>query len=220
MTENASSSSKTGLIAAGVALAGAAIAVLFVLPAETGWDPTGVGKATGLIKIANPDNAELERGMARMEQETVLELSETPLEPADGVTDVFETELEPFQSVEFKYTIPEGAPMVFRWEANGPLNYDMHAHPFEGGEDLTESYGVDEASMMQGRYTPAFTGIHGWFWENRSLETVKLRLEASGGMTNSTLFGQMGEVERPLEGAEGGPEGTIRGHQMQGSAEE
>lgn len=207
--------SKAPMIAAGVALAGAALAVFVILPAETGWDPTGVGASLGLTEIAEPTNLELERGMARMEQQEVLTLSETPLPASDGVTDVWEYELLPFESVEFKYTMPEGEPMTFRWEGTDTLAYDMHAHPFEGGEEVTESYGVDEAQAMNGLYTPAFTGIHGWFWENRSMNPVMLRLEASGAMTASTVYTAAGEQERVLEGAAESPQGTVEGHQMQ-----
>ncbi len=207
--------SKAPYVAAGVALTGAALAVFVILPAETGWDPTGVGESLGLTEIAEPTNMELERGMARMETQEVLTLSDTPLPASEGVTDVWEYELLPFESVEFKYTIPEGQPMTFHWEGTGTLAYDMHAHPFEGGVEMTESYSVGEAQEMNGIYTPAFTGIHGWFWENRSMDNVTLRLEASGGMTQATVFTSAGEVDRPLEGAAEAPEGSVEGHAMQ-----
>ncbi len=206
--------SKATYVAAGVAAAGA-LAVFFVLPAETGWDPTGVGGALGLTEIAEPTNLELERGMARMEEQDVLTLSETALPASAGVTDVWEYELLPFESVEFKYTMPEGQPMTFHWEGSEPLAYDMHAHPFEGGVEVTESYSVDSAQQMNGIYTPAFTGIHGWFWENRTMDNVTLRLEASGAMTQATVFTSAGEQDRPLEGAAEGPEGSVEGHTMQ-----
>jgi hypothetical protein len=207
--------SKAPYVAAGVVLAGAALAVFVILPAETGWDPTGVGESLGLTEIADPANPELERGMARMETQEVLTLSDTPLPATAGVTDVWEYELLPFESVEFKYTIPEGQPMTFHWEGTGTLAYDMHAHPFEGGVEMTESYGVDEAQQMNGIYTPAFTGIHGWFWENRSMDNVTLRLEASGAMTQATVYTSAGEQDRPLEGAAEAPEGSVEGHAMQ-----
>jgi hypothetical protein len=211
------SSRRKGLVIGAGVVAAAAIVVLFVLPAETGWDPLGTGKATGLDKIADPDNPELMRGMQR---EGVLTLSDTPPEPAAGVNDVWEYELAPFESIEFKYTLPEGQPMTFRWEATGTLDYDMHGHPFEGGEALTESYSIDEARAMQGTYVPAFTGIHGWYWDNRNADNVTLRLEASGPMTSSTIFGGPVPVERPIEGASGAIEGSVEGHQLQGETEE
>lgn len=205
------------LIGTGIVVVAAAAVVLFVLPAEFGIDPLGTGAATGLDKIANPDSPELDRGMARMESQEVLTLTDTAPDPAPGVTDTWEYELAPFEAIEFKYTLPEGEPMTFRWEATGPLDYDMHAHPFEGGVELTESYSIDEAAVMQGTYVPAFTGIHGWYWQNRSADNVTLRLQASGPMTNSTIYGGPVAYDRPLEGVEGQIEGSVGGHELQGA---
>jgi hypothetical protein len=210
------SKTSRNLLIGGVAVAAiAAGAVLFVLPAETGWDPTGVGKALGLVEIADPMNEEQVRGQARMERETVLELSDTAPAAQPGAQDVWEYELPPFESIEFKYTVPQGGKVAFNWQGSARLHYDMHAHPFDGGTEMTESYGVGEAQAMQGTYTAPFTGIHGWYWQNRSLDTVTLRLEASGAMTTSTIFAPMGESERPLEGVENTVAGHAAGHQMQ-----
>ena len=208
------------LLIGGAVVALAAGVVMFVLPAETGWDPTGVGAATGLTKIAEPDNPALERGLARMEGQEVLTLSETAPAAEPGVTDTWEFELAPFEGIEFKYTIPEAARVAFRWEASGPLDYDMHAHPFDGGVELTESFSIAEAQTMQGLYIAPFTGIHGWFWQNRSMDTVTLKLDASGGMTSSTIFASSGESERPLAGVENTVEGSAAGHEMQGAAQD
>jgi hypothetical protein len=210
------SKASKNLMIGGIALAAiAAGAVLFVLPAETGWDPTGVGKALGLVEIRDPVSPEQERGAARMAREAVLELAETAPAALPGAQDVWEYELPPFESIEFKYTVPQGGKVVFAWAGSAPLHYDMHAHPFDGGTELTESYGVAEAQSVQGIYTAPFTGIHGWYWQNRSLDTVTLRLEASGAMTTSTLFTVAGELERPLEGVENTVQGAAAGHQMQ-----
>ena len=211
--------SKTPYVAAAVVLAGAAIAVVAVLPAETGWDPTGLGEKLGLTEIADPVGEETLRGQARMEQQEVLSLSDTPAEPEGGYTDEWTYELAPFDSIEFKYTIAEGQPMQFEWSGTGPLHYDMHAHPFEGGTEMTESYGIGDAQRIGGTYTPAFSGIHGWFWENRSMNTVTLTLRASGGMTNSTVFTTAGEMDRPLEGVDPGEQQTVEGHSMQSGEE-
>lgn len=208
------------LLGGGILLAVVAALVLFVLPAEVGIDPLGTGAATGLDKIANPDNPDLERGMQRMERQEVLSLSDTPPAPEPGVTDSWEYELAPYESIEFKYTLAEGAPVSFRWEATGPLDYDMHAHPFEGGVKLTESYSIDEAQVMQGTYTPAFTGLHGWFWDNRSTDNVTLRLTASGPLSSSTVYSGGAPSERAIEGATTRIEGSVEGHEMQGAGGE
>lgn len=184
-------------VTAGAALViGTAVAVLFVLPAETGIDPTGAGKATGLTRIANPDaDRFLERGRKR---QGVFTPSETPLPAEAGASDHWQFELHPYESIELKYVIDEGGAINFNWSASAPLNYDMHAHPFDGGEELTESYSIAKADHLGGHYVAAFSGIHGWHWQNRGFETVKLELTASGAIKGSKLIESRGEQDRPL----------------------
>lgn len=193
----APASRKRLLIAGGITIVAAAgIVVGFVLPAEFGIDPTGIGRMTGLISISNPASSpELERGAKR---KGVLALSDQTPAAEAGNSDRWEFELGPYESIEFKYTISEGGRMAFTWRSTQPLHYDMHAHPFAGGVALTESYGIGDAAVMQGRYVAAFTGIHGWYWQNRTLKPVQLILEASGGIATSTIFDATGEHERSL----------------------
>lgn len=184
-------------VTAGVALViGTAVAVLFVLPAETGIDPTGVGKATGLSAIANPDASRLlERGLKR---KGVFTPSETPLPAETGARDHWEFELHPYESIELKYVIDKDGPINFHWSASAPLSYDMHAHPFDGGEELTESYSVAKSDHLGGHYVAAFSVIHGWHWQNRGLEPVKIKLTASGAIKGSRLIESRGEQDRSL----------------------
>lgn len=183
-------------IGGSVALIGAgAIAVLAILPAEYWIDPTGFGKATGLTKIAEPTNIYLERGLKR---QGVFTPSKGRLAPEPGASDHWEFDLGPYEGIELKYVIPEGAAISFLWSATGSLNYDMHAEPFEGGTELTESYSIEQADRLGGRYVAPFSGIHGWYWQNRSLEPVHLTLDAWGGMTGSKVFDTAGEQDREL----------------------
>lgn len=199
MTDKQLSSSPTSrrkiLIAAGLALVTAtAIGVLFVLPAEFGIDPTGVGAATGLLKISDPGmTSEQKRGALR---KGVLAVG--PGEPETGAQDHWTYELAPYESIELKYEIAEGQAIRFRWSTSRPVHYDMHAHPFSGGTAATESYGVGDAAVLEGRYVAAFTGIHGWYWQNRSIEPLTLTLDASGAIRGSKVFGPGGEQDRPL----------------------
>ncbi len=174
------------IIGSAAVVAVAAIAlVVFILPAEYGIDPTGAGRALGVTKLAEPGmNEEQIRGAKRT---GVLTLSATPME-RETWRDTWEFELAPYEAIEFKYTLAEGEAMDFAWEAPVVLEYDMHSHPFEGGEELTESYSVDEAQRMQGRYVAAFSGLHGWYWQNRTLEPVVLTLRADGPFIESTVW--------------------------------
>jgi hypothetical protein len=189
-------SSKKLLIGTAAALGVAAVAVVgFVLPAEYGIDPTGIGKALGITKLSEPGlNEEQIRGNKRV---GVLTLSEQPPQP-EAWTDRWQITLRPYEAIELKYTLAEQAALDFSWTASGPLYYDMHSHPFEGGDALTETYSIDTRQQMHGRYVSQFTGLHGWYWQNRTMGDVTLTVEAAGPISASTLF-EMGVArERAL----------------------
>lgn len=189
------SSRKRIALAAGMLGVAGALVVLFVLPAETGIDLTGFGARSGLNEISNPSsNAFLDRGRKRAG--VLTPGKELPPEP--GLKDQWTYELKPFEAIELKYVLEKGAPIKFSWSANGPLAYDMHAHPFEGGEALTESYAIAKAASQSGKYVAAFSGIHGWHWQNRSTNTVRLTLSASGQLKGSKLIDATGPHDREL----------------------
>jgi hypothetical protein len=199
MTEETSPPPRSGkklLIGSLAAIAVAAVAlVVFVLPAEYGIDPTGAGRALGLTKLAEPQmNEEQLRGARRT---GVLTLSDQPLQ-RDQWDDEWQVVLGPYEGIELKYTLDEGGAMDFEWEATDTVEYDLHSHPFEGGTELTESYAVDEGERMQGRYVAAFTGLHGWYWQNRNLEDVTLTVRAAGPIRGSTVFVMGAPSEREL----------------------
>jgi hypothetical protein len=208
-------SRKKLLIGSAAALAVAAAGlVVFVLPAEFGIDPTGAGRALGLTKLAEPENIYLERGRKRTNVLFPIEAdperdrfgiremiaSKGVTLPADAKlqSDRFQVELQAYEGIELKYVLAEGAPMHFSWAATAPVNVDMHSHPFEGGDALTESFVIENLQTQNAVYVAPFTGIHGWFWQNRTLKPVTLTLEAHGLFTGSKLFDEAGEHDRTL----------------------
>lgn len=181
-------------ISAAVAVAAVAL-VVFILPAEYGVDPTGAGKALGVTKLSEPElNEEQIRGAKRT---GVLTVSEQPL-PREQWDDEWQVTLAPYEGIELKYTLDEGEAIDFEWEATDTVEYDLHSHPFEGGTELTESYAVDRGQGMQGHYVAAFTGLHGWYWQNRNLEDVTVTLRAAGPIDGSTVFQMGSQTERAL----------------------
>ena len=139
-----------------------------------------------------PVSEEFERGKKRVG--VLAELDGAIATPDDR----YVLELGPFESGEFKYTLTEGDKMRFSWTATGPIDFDMHSHPFKGGTEPTESYAIDKATAQKGVYTAQFTGIHGWYWQNRSTDNVTITLDAAGPMSGSTVFNQFGEQPREL----------------------
>ena len=157
----ASPSRKKLLVGSMAALAAAGGAVVgFVLPAEYGIDPMGIGNALGITKLAEPTrNEEQIRGNKRT---GVLTLSEQPPTP-EAWTDRWQITLRPYEAIELKYTLADKARLDFSWTSTAPLYYDLHSHPFEGGDTLTETYSIDTRDQMHGRYVSQFTGLHGWY---------------------------------------------------------
>ncbi len=166
--------------AAAILIAGTVL-VMAVLPAEFGIDPLGVGRALGLQELADASEGPLE--------------AQTMAHRADTVEFV----LGPFQSLEYKYRLAEGNSMIYSWQATGALVYDMHADPDNmEGEEFVESFDKATATTSMGTYHAPFTGIHGWFWENRTFEEVVLRLHSAGFYEGTILFRDGGVFEQTL----------------------
>lgn len=110
-------------------------------------------------------------------------------------TDEVEFTLEPFQSLEYKYLMDRGSSLVFSWQADGELYFDLHAENTTV-EDYEESYAESLADHQMGVYEAAFNGMHGWFWENRGFDTVTLRLKTSGFYVNATEYRGGGTSDR------------------------
>jgi len=205
-------------IGSAVAVIVAAIAmVFFILPAERGIDLTGFGEKTGLTRLAQSGsgtNIYLERGLKRNNVLFPLDASAKPDEatlrttlaakgiaiPAGAkfVSDHWEYELLPYDSIEMKYKLAKGDPMIFSWHAPKGMHYDMHSVPDEGGNPATESFAISDAPSQTAVFVAPFTGIHGWFWQNQTLENQTVSIDATGSFVGAVIFDQAGEHPRDL----------------------
>jgi hypothetical protein len=191
--------------------------VFFVLPAELGIDLTGFGEKTGLTRLAQGGtgtNIYLERGQKRTNVLFPLPDTAKPDEatlratlaakgiaiPADAGfrSDHWEYELQPYESIEMKYRMDQGRPVIFSWHAAVPVHFDEHSVPDAGGNDATESFVIADAPSQAAAYVAPFTGIHGWFWQNQSLENVTVTIDAAGAFTGAVTFDSAGEHPREL----------------------
>lgn len=178
---NTPPSKKNILIASAVSLLVALLVLFsFILPAEFGADPLRTGQIFGLNALALDENP--------FEEQLIAHKS-----------DYVEFVLGPFESVEYKYLLDAEASMVFSWVADGELYYDMHAEPAGLGEEYAESFEQGTGESRMGSFHAPFTGIHGWFWENRGSQTISLQLHSAGFYINSTVFRDGGSYERELD---------------------
>jgi len=177
------------LIAVGGA---AALLVTIVLPSEYGIDPTGVGRILGLtemgeIKVQLADEAAVER---------TTEPEATNVSAAAGTADLLvstaertdrkEITLAPGEAAEIKVTAAKGATIAYNWSVSGgSVNYDTHGDPVVKQRGFYHGYGKGKASTGQkGTLIAAFDGTHGWYWRNRSGQSVTVTLQTSGAYTD------------------------------------
>ena len=165
----------------------AAIVVTIVLPAEYGKDPTGIGQLLGLKEMG-----EIKMRLAQEEASHAAE--EAPVEPRvaavppaaptpaavdSGKSDVTEVTLLPGEGKEIKLVMQKDARVTFQWATNkSTVNFDTHA---DSPTIKYHGYGKGTAAKADsGSLSAAFDGHHGWFWRNRSSDTVIVTLRTSG----------------------------------------
>lgn len=190
------------IVAATVAalIVAAVILVVVVLPAEYGIDPLGTGKALGLTDLANASEQPASVAPAADAAAIVPVLVPSPTGDAPKVAGTFiaqpgryqadsrEITLAPGEGMEIKYNMKKGAGLVFSWTASANLAFEFHGDPDvkpagSEGTDYFESYELDDKTgkdQSHATFVAPSTGIHGWFWENKSDKPVTLKLVSAG----------------------------------------
>lgn len=169
-------------VAAGAAvlLAGLTL-VAFVLPAEYGIDPLGTGKMVGLVEL----------GMTGQQIEAFAAASGAGADGGKPVAvlgqerpfqqETIEFSVGPREGMEYKYRLEKGEALLFAWNATGQVDYEFHAEPDGAPRGYAETYEKGQAvSQASGTLTAPFSGIHGWFWENREDRPLTVTLKAAG----------------------------------------
>lgn len=151
-------------------LLAAVILVAVVLPAEYNLDPLGTGEVLGVLGLSRPPPSAITN------------------EAADFNVDAIRFELAPFESVEYKYRLEQGASLVFAWTATGEVVYDFHAEPDGAEPGFAESFEQSRSTGENGTYAAPFPGIHGWLWQNRGSQLIELDLVTAGFYSNAIEF--------------------------------
>jgi hypothetical protein len=161
--------------AIGAALAAAAVILLIaVLPAEYGIDPTGIGRAIGLLRppvsavsLSIPVTPEAAATVTRSE--------------AAFRSDEMTLSLKPGEGAEIKATMVKGGSYVFSWTVEGgTVEFDMHGEHTDGSGGEASYAKGEEAASLHGTFHAPFDGRHGWFWQNLTWEPVTVKLKTSG----------------------------------------
>lgn len=98
-------------------------------------------------------------------------------------TDDMEILVAPGKGVEVKTLLAKGQTLIYTWKTKDAalLNHDFHGEPVNAKENEFESFILErEVSESRGTLIAPFTGVHGWYWKNKSTVPVTVVLRASG----------------------------------------
>jgi hypothetical protein len=157
-----------------ISLFGAAVILsIFILPAEYGIDPTGLGEKMGLLALSSASAQAPDIPMAPPEAARFY--------PAAVKSNVIEIPLPVDGEVEYKVRMKQGETVVYSWSVdNGSAYYDFHAEGEPGGEDLRYKEEQDGAPAGHGSLVAPMNGIHGWYWLNVEDHPIVITLRVSG----------------------------------------
>jgi hypothetical protein len=192
--------SKRAIAKATVVAAVIAAILLFVaiLPAEYGYDPLHTGAALGLTALSKATGAKPDPSAGGPAG------AYTP-QPKIYKVDSEDFLLTPGQSVELKYHMQKGAVMVYSWKASAKLMFEFHGEPDQKpNPDYYDSYELDDKvgkDQAHGSFTAPSTGIHGWFWQNKTDQRVEMHLATAGFYDSAKMFAGGDPEDMPVEDA-------------------
>ena len=164
-------------------LLAAAVTVLFVLPAERGYDPTGVGGWLGLTGMKGETAAPAAPPVAAASDAVALPTQDAIEKSTAYREDKMSLTLAPQTGIEVKAHMRTGDHMIFRWQASGgDIRFDMHGERPSAGEDApaTSYWKGKSVDHAQGAFTAPYEGIHGWYWRNRGDTPVTIEIATAG----------------------------------------
>jgi len=172
----------------GAAAGAAIILTLFVLPAEWGIDPTGVGKALGLTRMAPGAETEDDSGADAPAPATAATALAVPPQVKDNIqaltprrADEKTLTLPPHSGIEVKAHMVKGDHLIFDWSSTGPVRMDMHGEPKNGKAGEFSTYWKQkDMTQAQGQFTAPYEGTHGWYWRNGGETPVTITLHTAG----------------------------------------
>lgn len=167
-------------------LIAALVLTAFVLPAEYGIDPTGLGKKMGLTVLAKTDTVKATAIPLPTEQVAVTcpDSSEKPSQSAQADSkwlDSVKIIVPAKDGLEYKFHLKKGAAMEYAWSTDGArLYFDFHGEPKGDTTGYFKSFKESTDKQSSGALTAPFEGSHGWYWENNTRSPVTIILNTKG----------------------------------------
>ncbi|MBN1238625.1 MAG: hypothetical protein JXB36_08980 [Gammaproteobacteria bacterium] len=176
-------------------VAAAVVLVAFVLPAEYGVDPLGIGRALGLTALEQPartiEIVDVVGGNEQVVEAEIPDFGEpVPLpnpavhqaqaEPAG--TETLEITIPPEGETEVKLWMDTSKSVVYSWSVDrGTIYSDFHGHTPDAGPNFFVRYiEHQETNGGNGSLAAPFAGEHGWYWLNYNDFPVTVTLSVTG----------------------------------------
>ena len=115
--------------------------------------------------------------------------------------------LPPGQGIEVKYHINKGSALLYSWTSTAVVPFEFHGVPDQipasAPKDYYESHEKDDSGKNEshGHFVSPSTGIHGWWWENKTQNEVTVTLLTAGFYNKAIEFSRTGEKELPVQDA-------------------
>ncbi len=155
------------------------ILVAIVGPAEFGIDPTGLGKQLGLTVLAQ----------SVQEENTKIAVVCPTGEQSSDWLDVVVITVPADSGLEYKFILKDNAEISYAWETDGAaLYFDFHGEPAGDKTGYFKSFVEATENQSKGTLKVPFAGSHGWYWENKTQNPVKVILKTKGQYTIKGLI--------------------------------
>jgi hypothetical protein len=201
----------------GLLIAAAVAAVLLftvVLPAERGWDPTGIGGKLGLTAMNGPKAT---GGKTPTLDEVIADVTggneNLPATGGGAFNDpiplpnpaIHQAEAQPARIARFDVTLPvdgkteikavmkKAKVFLYEWSVDGGKVYvDFHGHDPSKGDAFWVRYEEgDGVTGGKGSLVAPFDGEHGWYWLNISDQPVTIHLTVTGFQDRMMDYGML-----------------------------
>ena len=164
------------------AVSACVLLVTVVMPAEYGIDPTGVGRFIGLKRMGEIKvSLSQEAAAQQTEAPAALTAEVNPSAAATKIrSDEMQVTLAPNEGTEIKVELAKGKKVEYSWASDGGrVNFDIHGDSKKPKIDY-HGYGKGSEQKDEGVLTAAFDGNHGWYWRNRTPNTLTVILKVKG----------------------------------------
>ena len=177
---------KSTIIAVVVAVV---LLVTVVMPAEYGVDPTGVGSVLGLKKMGEIKASLTEDVKKEKVEKVEATLKPKPIVVVEEVVSENKTKtlshektvtLKNNESIEIKLVMLKDGVVKYHWKSSGgKVSYDVHGDSKKLDINY-HAYAKGISGAMNGTMIASFDGSHGWWWRNRTGETLTITLKVDG----------------------------------------